>query len=152
MGDISVPDISGDNNSWPISLWVVIFFGAFQFFILIVLLNFLIAQVSQSYDEVVGQEERIIYNMRADFNKEVMALIEAFSSDRSPGFKGPVLYVRYPQVEQSEEDVYAGFVKTVKNSIARSVRVNSEKFSEMKTDINAVKSTVNEVVSSVNEV
>ena len=44
-----------------------------NFFVMIILLNFLIAQVSQSYDNVMGKEEVFIYMMKAEFNREVIA-------------------------------------------------------------------------------
>lgn len=97
LGDITVPDLSDDKAGWKIQAFVVTFFTLFQFFMLVVLLNFLIAQVSQSYDEVVGQEERIIYRMKADFNKEVMAVVDTFSR---PQIRGPLLYIRFPKFEE----------------------------------------------------
>lgn len=43
LGDISVPDLSDDKTSWQRQSFVVTFFTFFQFFMLVVMLNFLIA-------------------------------------------------------------------------------------------------------------
>lgn len=79
--------------------------------------------------------------MKADFNKEVMALVDTFNFASSK-IQGPVLYIRYPLSEVDQEDVYAGFVKTVKNSINRSIVLTEKQINNMKAE---VKQEINEV-------
>jgi hypothetical protein len=54
--------------------WVLFLFN--EFFILIVLLNFLIAIIGQSYDEVMSKEEIDRYNSRCDLNIEVAIILD----------------------------------------------------------------------------
>lgn len=54
--------------------WLLFIFN--EFFILIVLLNFLIAIIGQSYDEVMSKEEIDRYQSRVELNIEVAILLD----------------------------------------------------------------------------
>jgi predicted membrane protein len=58
--------------------WVLFLFN--EFFILIVLLNFLIAIIGQSYDEVMSKEEIDRYNSRCALNIEVAIILDTIAS------------------------------------------------------------------------
>lgn len=47
-------------------------------FMLIMLLNFLIAIISQSYDQVMSNSQVLLYNMRCDFNLECALLYDFY--------------------------------------------------------------------------
>ena len=49
-----------------------------QFLILIVLLNFLIAIISQSYENVMSKQEIYKYQQRVQMNKECLQLLDFF--------------------------------------------------------------------------
>lgn len=92
---------------------------------MVILLNFLIAQVSQSYDNIIGQEEKHVYLMRGDLNLENMPMLDFFSKE-SPFSSGSVFYLRTPHPGMNSDDQYSGFVKTIKNTIALSERKMEE--------------------------
>lgn len=56
--------------------WVIFLFN--EFFILIVLLNFLIAIISQSFDEITAMEVVDRYQSRCSLNLEVSILIDTY--------------------------------------------------------------------------
>ena len=58
--------------------WALFLFN--EFFILIVLLNFLIAIIGQSYDEVMSKEEIDRYNSRCALNIEVAIILDSIAA------------------------------------------------------------------------
>jgi hypothetical protein len=90
VGDITTPtyyywtDPEVDNggkliwSQFAIVTWAWVLFLLNSFFILIVLLNFLIAIISQAYDEVMTKEEIERYKARADLNIEVAIKLDTF--------------------------------------------------------------------------
>lgn len=83
---------------------------------LVILLNFLIAQVSQSYDCIIGEEVQYVYMMKADLNFEIMPFVDSFYREKTSA-QGSIFYIRAPRENVSFTEEYAGFVKTVKKAI-----------------------------------
>lgn len=76
------PDLSNTSQrfiSYGMVYWGWALFLLSIFFNLIILLNFLIAIISQSYDDVMGKEKMNRYLSRCDLNAEVAVLSDAFS-------------------------------------------------------------------------
>lgn len=62
--------------------------------------------------------------MKADYNCDVMAFRDVVLKQK-PRIKGPILYIRQPKLGTGGEESYKGFVKTVKQAIVKSSRVNA---------------------------
>ena len=60
-----------------------------QFVILILLLNFLIAIVSQSYEEVMQKTDFFIYNQRLELNRETIVLLDVLG--KLPNFNSLIM-------------------------------------------------------------
>lgn len=101
--------------------WVLFLFN--EFFIFIVLLNFLIAIISQSYEEVMSEEEINRYRSRCELNVEVSILLDKFYSLKygSDNFMKDRLcfYLMADPQLNDDENEFQGFVRTIKNSIKR---------------------------------
>lgn len=102
--------------------WILFIFN--EFFILIILLNFLIAIISQSYDEVMSREEINRYQSRCELNGEI-ALIDdkvkeltqiVTDSNNEPSRCFYIVANAYNVVTDNE---FLGFVKTIKMTIKR---------------------------------
>ena len=85
VGDVKVPDYSFWNERLTqdsaISNFMIYYSWLLWFanilFILIILLNFLIAIISQSYDSVIAKSTQVIYQNRAEFVAECSLLISS---------------------------------------------------------------------------
>lgn len=87
IGDISIPGYKGWDSKFGnettkdranktiiiLLIWVVWLMN--QFMCLIVLLNFLIAVISQVYDNVIAEQKQIMYINRASLNKEYFQML-----------------------------------------------------------------------------
>lgn len=95
--------------------WILFIFN--QFFIFIVLLNFLIAIIGQSYDEVMSEEEINRYKARCDLNVEVSLLKDKFTElrKRSDQMKDRLCFYMMADPQFKEDDnEFQGFVRTIK--------------------------------------
>jgi DNA anti-recombination protein RmuC len=108
--------------------WAWILFLLNEFFILIVLLNFLIAIISQAYDEVMTKEEIDRYEARCDLNIEVAIKLDTFDLllqklklknllSASVKEQNKVFYLKCNSFTKELENEYLGFVKTIKNAV-----------------------------------
>ena len=97
-------------NYWG---WTLFLFN--EFFNLIVLLNFLIAIISQSYDEVMGKSTANKYQSRCSINLEILQLIDFFK------YKGEsretMLYLVANAAHSDIGNEFQGFVKSIKGAI-----------------------------------
>ena len=100
--------------------WAWILFLYNEFFILIILLNFLIAIISQSYDEVMSREEVELYNSRCYLNFDISFLVDLLEHFKLRK-KRParIFYIIAKQTKEQDENDYVGFVRTIKNSVKR---------------------------------
>lgn len=83
---------------------------------LIILLNFLIAVISQVYDNVVADQQMFSYQHKADLNGEHYMLQEYMGGLKE--FQILIFQVDRDD-EGGEEDFFAGFVATLKNYIKK---------------------------------
>ena len=125
IGDISTPDYTSwlslsDTDNWEmfqkysmvLVVWLV--WLANQFLCLIILLNFLIAVISQVYDNVVAEQKLVAYIHRAELNKEYY-MIERFLC-KLKEFKVLVFSID-KELQEKEDDENVGFVQSIKNYI-----------------------------------
>lgn len=61
IGYFESPQISTSHAEVEIQFWVWLLFFAFEFMLIVILLNFLIAEISKSYDIVLANQERLLY-------------------------------------------------------------------------------------------
>lgn len=94
-------------------MWIV-----HQFIMLILLLNFLIAIVSQSYENVMQQSETMLYDQRIELNKETILTLEFFGKLRN--FKALIVASLTDEArsEESEGD-WKGLVTNMKDYFAK---------------------------------
>jgi len=143
IGDITMPKFPSKKSSVLLS-YTYLLFVTLQFFMLVILLNFLIAQVSQSYDNVMGKEELYIYLMKAEFNREYLAFMKLMGWLKE-SVESPLLYIRAPREMSDVDDQYAGYVKTVKNAINKTQKA-------LKTEIASVVTSITDVNSNIADI
>ena len=127
IGDISAPgysnwmEKSSDVTSELIEkhaaisfIWLV--WLANQFVNLIILLNFLIAVISQVYDNVVAMQKQVLYAQKVELNREIYMLQKFFGNLKQ--FKFIIFSMDIKQLEQ-EDDEWVGFVQTLKKFISK---------------------------------
>lgn len=86
--------------------------------IVLFVLNFLLAQVLQSYDETMSRMDVLMLNEIAQLNVQSAILIDRFSV-RAFSSKKPVqsFYMQANIPEENESEAYRGFVKTVQTTV-----------------------------------
>ena len=123
IGDISTPgydnwmegDISNAKKYTILSLiWGIWLFN--QFLNLIILLNFLIAVISQVYDSVVADQKLLLYTHRAEMNREYYMIKRFF--DENVEFKILVFSID-KSLAEGEADDWVGFVQAIKNFVSK---------------------------------
>ena len=87
------------------TIWVL-----HQILVLIILLNFLIAIISQSYENVMSKLEVFKYKTRADFNLECLQVMEFFG--RLESFDTLLLVTQNEDVTDANE--WTGIINTIK--------------------------------------
>lgn len=86
-----------------------------QFLNLIILLNFLIAVISQVYDKVISDQKLLMYQLRAELNKEYFMIMRMYNLLEEYQM---LVFTTEKGVEEAEEDEFAGLVQTLKKYIA----------------------------------
>lgn len=124
IGDIQAPgyDRWGDGNkeisrgSRDAIVGTIWAFWLFNSFVnLIILLNFLIAVISQVYDQVIATQQFCSYMYKSDFNREYYIVMEYF--DAVPEYR-ILVQTQDINLDKSEgPDASLGFVKSIKNQI-----------------------------------
>jgi uncharacterized coiled-coil DUF342 family protein len=95
-----------------------------------VLLNFLIAIISQAYDEVMTKEEIDRYEARCALNIEVAIKLDAFDlflnlfkttkpTTNTEKEQNKVFYLKCNTYQKELENEFLGFVKTIKNAVKK---------------------------------
>ena len=99
--------------------WLLFLFN--EFFNLIVLLNFLIAIISQSYEEVMGREVINRYQSRCAIILEIAQLIDAIKynrGNRSEANRTMLHLIAKASLEKGQNE-FQGFVKSIKQALKR---------------------------------
>lgn len=103
IGDINYPSYATWANSdkqWLMSTWITVEFVAACYLKVVVLLNFLIASISQTYEEVTSKEEAYQIDNMADIIMETAILIDAvdaFKKKKFDGFQSVILKLGAPE-------------------------------------------------------
>ena len=92
-------------------IWIMWLYN--QFLNLIILLNFLIAVISQVYDTVVATQNLVTYKHRAEMNLDYFMMAD-FWSRKQKGFLILVFSLVNQESEQGEDD-WLGFVASIKS-------------------------------------
>ena len=98
--------------------WVLLLFNVL--FMFIILCNFLIAIISQTYDEVMGKEQIFNYESKCDLNIEAAIINDAMDSFFSMGEQVEPIQVFYlisSAMSGSGGDEFSGIVKSIQNSV-----------------------------------
>lgn len=109
--------------------WVLFVFN--EFFILIVLLNFLIAIIGQSYDEVMNAKEINTYISKCDLNSEIALIQDSIRRHLGQMNSSKTCRTFYLVADTShvdDENDFQGFVRTIKMAMKRQNK-------QLKTDI-----------------
>ena len=107
-------------------IWVTWFTN--QWFIFIILLNFIIAIISHSYDSVMAKATKFRYLQRADMNLECRIVMKFFSLlNKMDQF----VLAAHQEEEEQEDDEFGGFVKTIEKYV---VKQREEIFSSVTND------------------
>ena len=93
-----------------------------QFFVVIILLNFLIAVISQSYENVMNKQDIKKYEYIADLNEEALMMINSlprmkrtFDGEKQQLVKKNQLIVSIKTKEDQEDtEEWVGFIQTIK--------------------------------------
>ena len=111
--------------------WIL--FITHQFLLLIILVNFLIAMVSQSYDSVVSEKQIRIYQSKCYFNSHGSLLRDAYLKLIGGNNTHHDVYVLTCNNDDSMEDSsqFAGFVKSIKEHTHQEMHVMKATFSTM---------------------
>ena len=107
-------------------IWFIWIFH--QFVILIILLNFLIAIISQSYEDVMSKSEQMKYKTRVDLNLECLQTYNFFG--KLPSFN--ILLIASQNEEDGQSDQqWQGIVNTMKSFTRQSFKLQKETVEKM---------------------
>ena len=85
-----------------------------QYFIYILLLNFLIAVISQSYADVMAHANISVYKQRSELNRECLIRGKAFGQDDEVN----VLILSADTLDESLESKWFTFLQTIRKLLA----------------------------------
>ena len=124
-------------------IWFV--WVAHQFVILILLLNFLIAIVSQSYENVMQQTDFFIYNQRLELNSETILILDFLG--KLPDFRTLILASLSDDARADEAaNEWKGLVSNMKDHFSKIMK-NQKQYLE--TKIQDQNDKVNNVVQNL---
>lgn len=121
IGNINPPAFLADDPSSLRVFAVYSMWFATQFVVLIVLLNFLIAVISQSYENVMDSSDILTYSARCAFNSETFPLKSFIGKDLiNKTIANNCIIVTVPDQEaEGQSSEWAGFVQTLKMFIKK---------------------------------
>ena len=125
--------------------WLLWFWN--EFFMLIILLNFLIAIISQSYDAVMTKEMIFLYEARCDYNCETNILLDWFLGLAGQVKRAKVFSLSTPvQGEDMAMNEYTGFVRPLKMYVNQEMvslkkKMNRD-YTDIKTDVAGIEEKV----------
>jgi len=132
-------------------IWIV--WITHQFIILILLLNFLIAIVSQSYENVMQQSEIFLYNQRLELNSETIVIVDFFG--RLPEFRTLIIASLDDEARADEAaDEWKGLVTNMKDYFSKVMKGQKKHIEEqvaiiqkdnqlLKKEVSAIKDKMN---------
>jgi len=122
VGEVGFPGYSGimaeEPSMWRgtnvIIIWVLWFVQAL--FMLVVMLNFLVAVLQQTYDRIQSYQKIILYRQRAELNEECFTLMQIFQT--LPRYK----YVVFSSCSraQTEDNYYLAEIRNQMKAMAQS--------------------------------
>lgn len=113
-----------------------------QFIIVIILLNFLIAVISQSYENVMNSKSIMKYQDMAALNKEAYNFMNFFGFKYPLMKKNRLLLTLEASNDEGETGEWGGFVQTMKIFVKKSLNDNLNKMQEFVKGRNAGLKTV----------
>lgn len=94
-----------------------------EFLMMIILLNFLIAIISQSYDKVISKSTILLYESKCDFIAETSVLIDSFPGVFGKDFRSQIFILQASTEDEGQTgDDVAGFVKTITKVIKSEIK------------------------------
>lgn len=137
VGDIGAPSYSYWSSAisqYPLtaggfifSIWMAWLLN--QFLVLIILLNFLIAIISQSYEEVMSRSMQFQYTYKCILNREIFLLIE------NPPYPMRVLQSDISKESTSE---WTGFVSEIKKTLKGETSAIKRKIDQVQTQVTSI--------------
>ena len=112
--------------------WIVFFFNLV--IMMIVLFNFVIAVVSQSYDDSMAEEEVTKYQMRSQMNNEMMthnkmSKTKSEEGDRLLGF------CIICKADRSSENVYPSMYSKIKKDANKAMQTTHKLLNDQKDEL-----------------
>ena len=101
-------------------IWLSFLFQ--QVFMLIMMMNYIIAIVSQSWDEVKEQHYHQLYESRCHINFESAILMDAFRIKEIQGISELLVFKGVVEKETTEKEFH-GFVHAIKNSVKKELQL-----------------------------
>lgn len=118
-------------------IWTIWFFN--QFMCLIILLNFLIAIISQSYEQVMTLKIQVKYMHKSELNRECFLFLKTMRllSDYIPDQGKFNIFYLWSTIGNGEEDEndWLGFVQTLKNVVTQESRKVNSKIDSLKEKV-----------------
>jgi hypothetical protein len=109
-------------------IWAIWIFN--QFLMLIILLNFLIAIISQSYDAVMAKATNNVYAQRCRLNRDYRIVVN-FRRWFTQVPSEVLILTANSFTDESQGDEWLGFVKTIKLSVKAEVSSMRSRFGNM---------------------
>ena len=101
-------------------IWLSFLFQ--QVFMLIMMMNYIIAIVSQSWDEVKEQHYHQLYESRCSINFDSAILMDAFRIKEIQGMSELLVFKGVVEKETTEKEFH-GFVRDIKNSVKKELQL-----------------------------
>lgn len=123
IGDINMPSFDlweGDKYHIIMVCWILLIFLGSSYLQIIVMLNFLIAKISQAYDDVMGKEQILLIQNLVDLNVESAILIDRLNIIKGAVQKHAQSFYIQSQKADGDQDQYSGLLKSVKMFISKS--------------------------------
>lgn len=103
-------------------VWLIWWFN--QFMIVIILLNFLIAVISQSYENVMNSATILKFKDIAQLNREAYLVMQYLPNTRMVYTNKLILTIADEEDRQNDDEGWTGFVQTLKVFIKGNVTSN----------------------------
>lgn len=102
-------------NFYIFLIWMFFFFN--QLFIAVILLNFLIAMITQSYERVMQQRAKSHYAQKCDLNIEIKLLQSHLMNEKK--FDSVIIFSRNDlnANEEDDEENWDGFVEAIRKQL-----------------------------------
>jgi hypothetical protein len=113
-----------------------------QLFIAVVLVNFLIAMVTQQYEKVMQQRVKNVFGHKCELNSEKFLLHYLTHPEGQVKFNSLIIISQTDSLKEDDDDEMNGFVDSVKNilvsyfqTIQDRLAINSKKTVKRQTEI-----------------